>query len=892
MSIILLTHLSRFVAANKLHDELSTWLEQWQGGAGVGDVIKWDDLWELTKVASETRELAAVAEELPLSLQVGMNELRSRVLDLHSEMEEREDRVTEVAETVVRDKSVEAIQQLRAQVMLLKKRAEEGEGVRKEVTAENDLLKRESTKHHEELVSLRSELLKKKVEAEEELSGLRGELVKLRKSSWEQTSGLRSKYEAALSEVEASCEKQVGVAEGEVKRLEELLQEASEKGRISAVAFGDYLQGGAKQVAEKVAVGMKGGAEGGEAAKAGEASKVKKLQMLLDKAASEAQLSAKALRDMEGSMLKGTEKHDEQVVTLREQFGRYREAQDKLVAGLHSQLREFKAGGGGGGKVPFSRSMARIRKEGTSSDNDEIMAVLALKESSIVGLEQRVKKLSYEYKVKAEEAEAARKAAFEVTSGADKMVGVSVIERAILEAKGGVVELELKRVMGELREEKEEGAGLRRELAAAVLQVASVRSSGAGSAGQPKVQSVLKQLGEVKRKAKMEIGNLRGELSKFKGLKETGVEVVGLKKKMEGLGEALGLAREDLSRKNKIILNLRNSRSADEKAVAQWKSEVEVLEDKYGKSVRELNRREGLLRDMKNKQALFEEGGGGGGGGGGEESGAGGGDGGDKMREMNLERNRFRQQVTILRSKVAAQSEEIELLGAERDRVKGLESKIAALKASIGRKDSILGALKNQVQGAEDEFKLYKKSADESGAGNLRKIRELEVRVREGEGKGATGKEEGEMRIKVLEGKKESLQDELATIKGSMYSIMGDLYSANQKARGSPGMAGEGGVVVGGGMGALDAERLSQISSMLDLSSNEMQDIFDVGGGGAVGGGGGGGEMEGGGERERFLGTLEEALDLSGEKQSVDVAAVMSMGKSLVSAIERAREEL
>ena len=262
-----------------------------------------------------------------------------------------------------------------------------------------------------------------------------------------------------------------------------------------------------------------------------------------------------------------------------------------------------------------------------------------------------------------------------------------------------------------------------------------------------------------------------------------------------------------------------------------------------------------------------------------------------------------------MRSKVTAQTEEIELLSADKERVQGLESKVALLKASVARKDSILGALKSQVSAAEEEFKLYKGSADETANQASRKIKELGTRIREGEGE---RKEEEDMRVRVLEDKKESLQEELAGIKGSMYEIMGDLYSANQKARGSPSVGGGAGASVGGEEGGggggggggsslmekLDAGRLEQISSMLDLSANEMQDIFEVSGaGGAEGGGGrGGGEDrsmggERGGDKQEFMGTLEEALDLSGER-SVDVERVMNMGKNLVSSIANARAEL
>jgi hypothetical protein len=74
---------------------------------------------------------------------------------------------------------------------------------------------------------------------------------------------------------------------------------------------------------------------------------------------------------MEQEMGRSAEKHDSQVVTLREQFSRYRDAQDKLAAGLNSQLRimKEKTGEGGGGKVNGTVP-PRLRKADSNSSID------------------------------------------------------------------------------------------------------------------------------------------------------------------------------------------------------------------------------------------------------------------------------------------------------------------------------------------------------------------------------------------------------------------------------------------------------------------------------------------------------------------------------------------
>ena len=74
-----------------------------------------------------------------------------------------------------------------------------------------------------------------------------------------------------------------------------------------------------------------------------------------------------------------------------------------------------------------------------------------------------------------------------------------------------------------------------------------------------------------------------------------------MKKKIANMHSALILSKEDLSRKTKIVMNLRASRAQDENAVAQWKAEVASLEAKLVKSSRELSRKENMLREAKAK---------------------------------------------------------------------------------------------------------------------------------------------------------------------------------------------------------------------------------------------------------------------------------------------------
>ena len=386
-----------FSVADKLFSELSGWAEKLGQGSSGSEMV-WEDVWELTQLASEVRELAGVAENLPTNLMGGMEALKTKIGDLAVEVEQREERVVEIADNAVTEMSVEAIQKLRAQVMLLKKRAEEGELYRKELAAENDALRVGVGKHQEEIGGLRKQMMKVKVAGEEEVAGLRKELVALKKSSWEQTQSLREKYGKTIKEMEDASERQSAMASEEVHRLEAMLAEA--EGRAAA--------GGVP--VRRAAIPT---ARGGDCGAGGE--RVQKLQGLLDKAAEEAEESARRLKEMEKELNGASKSHDEQVAVLREQFGKYREAQGKLVAGLNSQIKSLKSvsgspGRGGGGA--FSRTAARIRrdkrdKQGGEDDKrgeiEELMAALEGAEVQKNGLEVRLKRLQVEYKSKLEE---------------------------------------------------------------------------------------------------------------------------------------------------------------------------------------------------------------------------------------------------------------------------------------------------------------------------------------------------------------------------------------------------------------------------------------------------------------------------------------------------------
>ena len=952
-----------FVAADELYSSLNEWLERI--GEGQTTTTTWEDMWSLTQMANSVREFAATIEELPLGLAGGMEKLRERMTAMQSEVDGNKDseaKAAEMAEAVARSQSIEAIQELRAQVLHLKNKAEEGEGFRKEMDAEGEIFRREAAKSAEAFKILKANGLRDKVVSEEEIATLRRELVKLRKQTWESTSQLREKYDSALTDMEKTTNAYSDSAGGEVNRLEGLLAEANEKLRsVRQVGF----------LMAQNAVG-----DGDSNSKNNSNNKnnnnnnnnnknnnnnnntynenvfdleteISTLRSHLDEANSEAKSNALNAKKVAEDNANLEISHSEQVGTLREQFGHYREAQDKLVKGLNGQIRGLKEKAGGG--LPFSRTREREkgpkfsgikhgldRKGGGgrlgggganspplsleekinrqqlktvgSAEIEELMSLLAQREAQLNSSESKLKRLLYEYKIKVEEAEAASSSAYSVGGGNGRdEATIRAVDNAILKAKHAVAEQEIELLRSELRKSADGASDMRREVAARVLQTAQARRS---SAASPKVESILKQLGDTKRLANAEITRLKTQISTFKESKSDAEDVLAMKKKIANMHSALSLAKEDLSRKTKIVMNLRVSRASDESAVAQWKAEVSSLDAKLVKCSRELQRKETLYKECKEKlenvgvgggEKLSEENN--------ENSNPANNDNNNnnndndnnddvqnKLRGFHLERTRMRQQVAVLKSKVDAQYEEITRLQTESEQLKTYESKMNLLKQSIARKDSILKGVKAQLEATAKEFVAFKNSSESALFAAERKLKVVTSKMKEERSANDESDEKESVRVGVLEENKVQLTDELQGIKSSLYNILGDLYDANVKAReninsnmgggGSGSGSGSGG---GGGDGGdesvanfslgLDQASVDKIGTMLDLTPTEMNDIFKADNGGGVGvgagvwvgGGGGGGGGGGIGEaKAAFLSRVNQALnDKSGSGETV-----------------------
>ena len=163
------------------------------------------------------------------------------------------------------------------------------------------------------------------------------------------------------------------------------------------------------------------------------------------------------------------------------------------------------------------------------------------------------------------------------------------------------------------------------------------------------------------------------------------------------------------------------------------------------------------------------------------------------------------------------------------------------------------------------EFVDYKNSSSLALTTAEKKLKSMSDRVKEGREIMSENEEKEVARVQVLEESKASLNEELQGIKTSLYNILGDLYDANLKARES--IKGGGVALAGGGSDntasdfslGLDQASVDKVRGMLDLTPDEVADIFSAEEQSEIGGGRGG-EWGNLNDKADFLNRVNQAL--------------------------------
>ena len=439
---------------------------------------------------------------------------------------------------------------------------------------------------------------------------------------------------------------------------------------------------------------------------------------------------------MEDQMISERNVHVEQVQMLRAQFVRYRTAQHEVTSSLEKQIKDFKSGGSGvvslqvrgrqtaRGNLVSSASKAKAsagigvkgvartskspsrRTTGShdSSVQEELLTQLQANEDEINRLTRQLEELQYECSTKAAEAKAAVKvlsgtsALQRSDSGALQRSNVhqsqQMLNEALSEVRLEVAAQEVKKLQLHVAQEREECSKLRVQNTAQVVELNLMRQAKA----PPRVQTLLQQ-----------IARLKAQISS----PESDAAVVATKRQqtdqtLESTKTALQSAREEISRKSKLISSMKQARNKDEQALREAESKQAALEDKLKRASSELTRRrsaieemqrrlgnepvssvsiggrlegvdtnaESNVNDMEQIDSLRE-----------------------RLRAAAMDRARAKQQVNVLKSKIEQQSKKISELENTAGLSKNNEDRISSLKIAIGQKDTALKVAKTKYLG-------------------------------------------------------------------------------------------------------------------------------------------------------------------------------------------------
>jgi len=228
---------------------------------------------------------------------------------------------------------------------------------------------------HMEIERARSEHKDASSRLATKLVGAEGEIIELRRSQTEGIGTIRERYEEALRQAQDALDSSHEAASSQVQRLEQLLSKCQAENE-SLRSETSHLRSETKHLRPM--------------------SEVLQMQNIVDRASDELESSKERLRGME-------EKHSLEVRALREHFNGFKQAQDRTVASLESQLEAMRTAEASSRPHSIAPSVhsgvphAHAHAGGDGGSSDE-----ALEEAH-----DKLRRLEYQFKSKCSELDAA-----------------------------------------------------------------------------------------------------------------------------------------------------------------------------------------------------------------------------------------------------------------------------------------------------------------------------------------------------------------------------------------------------------------------------------------------------------------------------------------------------
>jgi hypothetical protein len=224
---------------------------------------------------------------------------------------------------------------------------------------------------------------------------------------------------------------------------------------------------------------------------------------------------------------------------------------------------------------------------------------------------------------------------------------------------------------------------------------------------------------------------------------------------VKSLKSQIAQLREDIARKNKVIVALKEAKAADANALEQWKNEARLLDEAHKRLQRALTAKEAVVKDLRQKldqaleasqqqqqqqqQQLLHHGNHGDHGDGGERDGTEARTGDiyllnaqelrSRLKEYDLERARYRARLQATRDKVQELEAQLASLAQENEALKKGQDKVAEYKVIVARKESLILSLRGQLDVKQKEFEALQSQEQQKQVDAERRIRSLQRQV-------------------------------------------------------------------------------------------------------------------------------------------------------------------
>jgi hypothetical protein len=448
--------------------------------------------------------------------------------------------------------------------------------------------------------------------------------------------GIKRRYEDALNQAQEALETQSTAANIQIERLEELLQ----KTQTERYLLQKEIESGIHSKKDNQKQPLQ---------------QLMNMQTLVEKTTDELDESKLKVATMQG-------KHQQEMNEMKDQFTRYRRAQDEVDKSLEEELEELR-------EITrmLSDSSNNPQNMSSSGENDE-----SADSGTLANAEDKIRKLEYRFRTKSSELEAVMRALEKTSENSDVETRNNVdqgensrknkqtsqvmtkgdVKSGLFEARIASAEKEIESLRMSLSKEKKINSSLRTNLqgvierrgddilgipAAPAVKTVSIDTSvqqqarllqgelpsntdafmkeisheillPEGEATREKLKTLVRKMNDIRKYSKGVILQQREKNStQHTDLVAKQEEILKIKSILSDSKEQIHSLREDNGRKSKLLSSLKAARISEANSLDQWKEEAKEQEEIVKRLQRNISSKDALIRDLKSRVEGLEE---------------------------------------------------------------------------------------------------------------------------------------------------------------------------------------------------------------------------------------------------------------------------------------------